>query len=644
MKSNDPDSDDVVKGLIDRLYSFTDLEDFVSNYIDIDEETGGDAFLIQKVVQNVFDKAVNEKNFAIMTNLLVSVSQSEKTIMRELFRSNPQILSIEDQLVSYVKENYKDSKFAVKRFRKIFNNARYDIFVSQENFLDVIKSDEGLKLFNEVTKAYRKTSNYRQKHLINKIILYIEMEHKTRSENLINNYVAVFPENELRLRLKKERELRLKKNRELRIRKRVDADVALLKEESNRGYCSGLSFLYLAYKTFGEEDVFFKKLQVISEWDGSIDSLDPDEKLIFEAIISQIIFAHDLDFVRKRFGVRLNLHQSDPLRLSKALSPNLLLKCMSRRIFTETGEINDYLKDLPNNSIVEVRTYVNSHSMAIYKEKEGEYYFYDPNNTFGEVDFQEPSGLIDFMFKAIKNIGTVESEQKEPIKFLFSNYSRLENVLNEALKMLDCDPIDLKGLNNKICYLMKEGFESECEFFMHGLIRSNKIDNDKKRDLCLLYADLVESKRDIIRLKKAIDMVIEVGEDEAAALFWMRAHMLKLGFLPKLKPYNEKLMKAILIWFGKENEFSALTNFLIKNPEALNFEKTLIAHFSGQDSVVKGIEESFSAIRLKQEADKPPTLTFSPALASTMTSNSQVKEVTEKSTNLPNPKHDPKIF
>jgi hypothetical protein len=465
----------------------------------------------------------------------------------------------------------------------------YEDLVNHDNFFDLIKTEEGRALFKEFEGKYklnkREKSNFNQTRILENISTYIENSNPALSKD--------------------EKEY-----------------LSLLKEDLKEGHCSGFSYLYLVAKMEGKEDVFFEKLQIISQWNGK-SKLTPEEALVFEELTGQLIVAQD-KFIAGGHR-KIQDKQSNPNRISKLLSPDLLIDHEPWIMAYDIDSVKNNLSSLSDGAIVELAFFpTNSskgHSVAISK-KNGKYYYYDSNNILGEIELDSVEKLSSKILKSAESVGYDQNS----LKFLLTNYvTNPDEVIKKSKKSLSelvyqSEELVNTGLSvrSKDIKKMLDLFDNirpktrqdinEFESLAKKILLTFDLDLNQRKEFSEHYLKVIMSTGDTKRINDAL-LFIDKNEGlkpERIGTLW-RSYFNNVHRKAKLEPYEERLAFNILcsitsILLNKKNLTEKeradlkkeLQDFLKNHPKSVYLKEELIKSFEDESKSIKEIEKLFS--------------------------------------------------
>jgi len=239
--------------------------------------------------------------------------------------------------------------------------------------------------------------------------------------------------------------------------------------QSGRGLCHGWTYLYLFYKSLGDESTFFRKLKVISDC-RDVSQLTPDEKVVFEEITGQVVVAQ-FGFLRKE-QVSLeaesivinseNVNQYESYQISEDDFINLL-ECIS------SGEFNMFIYSTHESTCaVPYRLVVVDGRYLLCQPPAWEEIKFHMNmnrldfpDKIEFKDFKTLQELKSFIFKEGKVFGFEKADVTLQLSQSFqSNFSLISNQLSSGFDIEFTNMIEsvmgLKELSEQISSLPKE--------------------------------------------------------------------------------------------------------------------------------------------------------------------------------------------
>lgn len=213
------------------------------------------------------------------------------------------------------------------------------------------------------------------------------------------------------------------------------------------GICYGLVCYWLYQRYLEKEQEFFKNLEIISSWNGKksdlkrfdIENTDDMKKTktnilvnIFDQIMPAVIFMHKARLLKRDIKIQ-DFKKSFSFIQSLKEKDIVLEQLPTLEVTATKKEIKKLLqKTLLEHEMVLFGNETKKgilHATGIFF-KNGKYYFYDPNEENGEVEFDTLDGVINNIFENSKQISGYQKKIYAKIRiFKFINVNNVDDYI-----------------------------------------------------------------------------------------------------------------------------------------------------------------------------------------------------------------------
>lgn len=241
------------------------------------------------------------------------------------------------------------------------------------------------------------------------------------------------------------------------------AVISSIKRGFKSGQCSGLSWLHRLMANIGNQELFRKKMEEISKWDGNISGISPHTNTLIERIIQLTILAHGslssklTDDLQGQFSSEIGRLLSTNMRDDETIVRTKSLK----RDICSKKKFNECFKSVDLNSMVYITACIGGSPGAGHAVDAGirkvngknKYWLYDPNNPAGEIEFNNFNDFWD----------AIKSEFSDGINppilgmHIYDKYSPRSNLSKRKTKIIK-DKLQVR-LKNKISSLPHNKYE-----------------------------------------------------------------------------------------------------------------------------------------------------------------------------------------